>query len=304
VNVLVTGAAGFAGRHLCRKLLTLGHRVVGATLDPADRAEFPLVVCDVTDARAVDAVVRDSRPDAVVHLAGIASVREASAMAATAFATNVGGAQNLIESALAHAPGATFLAVSSAEVYGAALPEALPLTEAQPAAPTHVYGITKAALESVCRAYADRVRIVIVRPFNHIGPGQSPSFVASSFAKQIADIEAGRVEAVLHVGNLEAQRDFTDVRDVVAAYCLALEHCDPHTPYNICSGRAVPVHTLLETLLSMTDVPVRVELDTERLRPSDVPVLVGSAEKFAQATGWEPQYDLSQTLRDAVDGWR
>jgi len=304
MKVLVTGATGFAGRHLCRRLLALGHEVTGTTLDAADRADHPLAVCDVTDPSAVDALVRDTKPDAAVHLAGIASVRDAGAMAATAFAVNAAAAQSLIESLLAHAPGATFLAVSSAEVYGDVAPEALPIAETQPIAPPHVYGVTKAALESLCRAYADRLRIVLARPFNHIGPGQSPNFVASSFARQVADIEAGRAEPVLRVGNLDARRDFSDVRDVVEAYCLALERCEPGTPYNICSGRAVAIHDLLDTLLSMTDVSVRVEQDAGRLRPSDVPVLVGSAEKLNRATGWEPKYELHQTLRDILDGWR
>jgi GDP-4-dehydro-6-deoxy-D-mannose reductase len=304
VNVLVTGATGFAGRHLCRRLLALGHDVVGTTIDAADRAPHPLVVCDVTDGDAVDETVREAGPDAVVHLAAIASVRAANAMAPVAFDTNVRGAQHVLESTIAHAAGATFLAISSAEVYGRVAPADLPLRETQPVAPTHVYGITKAALESLCRAYGDRLRIVILRPFNHIGPGQSAAFVSSSFAKQIADIEAGRVEPVLRVGNLGAQRDFTDVRDMVEAYCLALEHCEPDAPYNICSGKAVAIHTVLEMLLSMTDACVQVEQDPARLRPSDLPVLRGSADRFVQATGWEREYELSQTLSDTLDAWR
>ncbi|MFP4057821.1 MAG: GDP-mannose 4,6-dehydratase [Candidatus Brocadiia bacterium] len=304
MRTLVTGATGFAGRHLCRRLLEAGHEVVGTRLADGEQAPHPLATCDVRDAQAVDALLARTRPDAIVHLAAIARVQDAAEAPHLAFATNVRGTQNLLESAAAHAPRATLLVVSSAEVYGAVPAEALPIRESQPLAPARIYGLTKAAAECLCAAYADRLRAVVLRPFNHIGPGQSPRFVASSFARQVADIEARRAEPVLRVGNLEARRDFTDVRDVARAYALALDRCVPNTPYNVCSGRAVPVRRLLDLLLGMSDAAIRVEPDPARMRPGDVPALEGSPERFAAATGWAPRFDLERTLADLLAWWR
>lgn len=306
MRVLVTGAAGFAGRHLCRRLLETGHDVVGTALHEEELANgaHALVQCDVADEAAVRELLRQTRPDAVFHLAAVTSVQEASHAPEAAFATNVRGTRNLIEITIANAPAATFVAISSAEVYGPVRPEDLPVRETQPAAPVHLYGETKAAVESLCRTYAGRLRIILLRPFNHIGPGQSPQFVVSSFARQIAEIEAGRTEPVLHVGNLDAERDFTDVRDVADAYCLALERCAPNTPYNICSGQAVPIRRILELLLAMSHARVRIEQDPNRLRPDDVPVLRGSSDLFVRATGWTRRYRLEETLADVLADWR
>ena len=248
--------------------------------------------------------MRDSRPDAVVHLAAISFVQDVERAPEPAFTTNVRGTHNLLEATLHHAPDATFVAVSSAEVYGKVSPADLPLRERQPLAPANLYAVTKVAVEALCHACASSLRIVILRPFNHIGPGQSPSFVVSSFARQIAQIEAGRAEPVLRVGNLDARRDFTDVRDVADAYRLAIEYCQPNTPYNVCSGEAVSIQHVLDTLLSMTTARIRVEPDPARLRPSDLPILLGCPDKFLQATRWQQRLKLVQSLADVLGYWR
>jgi len=306
VKILVTGATGFVGRHLCRRLLEVDHQVVGTALFEREVAAstHPTVVCDVTRETAVADLVRDVAPDAIVHLAAIASVPAASADAECAYRVNVGGTATLLEAMATHAPAATFLAISSAEVYGKVTPADLPLRETQTLAPASVYAETKAAVEALADIYAGQLRIVVLRPFSHIGPGQDPHFVASSFAKQIADIEAGRAEPVLHVGNLEARRDFSDARDVVEAYRLAIDACESHTPYNICSGNAVAIQDVLDGLLALTDADIRVEQDPARLRASDVPVLEGCADKFTAATGWAPRIPFAQTLADTLDYWR
>ena len=306
MKVLVTGAAGFAGRHLCRRLLECGHEVVGTALYEQElgTADHPLVTCDITDAGRVGDVVAWAEPDAVVHLAGVTSVPLSEEARTQAIRTNVHGTSHVLRSTAAVAPGAAFLAISSAEVYGKVAPDEQPLRETRPVAPASVYADTKASVETLAASYAEGLRVVILRPFNHIGPGQSPAFVASSFARQIAQIEAGRVEPVLRVGNLEAKRDFTDVRDVAEAYRLALDRCEPNTPYNICSGRAVSIRELLDHLLGMSDATIRVEQDPARLRPSDVPTRVGSPDKFVAATGWTRRYGLERTLADVLDHWR
>ena len=306
MKALVTGATGFAGRHLCRRLLEAGHEVVGTALsdEEAQGAPHPVVRCDITDAAAVDALFRQTRPDAVFHLAAVTSVREATHDPEAALGTNVEGTRHLLESTFRNAAGATFVAISSGEVYGRVRLEDLPIRESQPVAPVHLYGETKAAVERLCQDYAQRLRIIVLRPFNHIGPGQSPRFVVSSFAKQVADIEAGRAEPVLRVGNLAAERDFSHVRDVVEAYLLAVARCEPATPYNVCSGVAVPIRRVLDLLLSMSRVRVRVEQDPDRLRPSDIPVLCGCPEKLERATGWTRRYRLEQTLADVLAAWR
>jgi GDP-4-dehydro-6-deoxy-D-mannose reductase len=304
MRALVTGATGFAGRHLCRHLIKCGHEVTGTALSKQERAPHPLVVCDVTDRQAVAAVVAEMRPEAIVHLAAIAFVPEAQENPEQAIRVNVGGTADLFQAAAEHAPEAVILAISSAHVYGAVAPDEVPVTEDHALAPASAYAQTKAAVETLADIWAGQLRIVVLRPFNHVGPGQSPRFAVSGFAQQIARIEAGQTEPVLRVGNLEAKRDFTDVRDVAEAYRLAIEAAEPQTPYNICSGKAVAIQEALDRLLALSEADIRVEQDPARLRPSDVPVLQGSAEKFIAATGWQQRHSLEQSLADTLEYWR
>jgi GDP-4-dehydro-6-deoxy-D-mannose reductase len=196
--------------------------------------------------------------------------------------------------------------IGSNEEYGAPQPDELPQTEESPLRPNNPYAVSKVAQDFLGLQYylAYGLPVVRVRPFNHTGPGQSPRFVVPAFASQIARIEAGLQEPVMRVGNLDAARDFSDVRDIVRGYHLAVTKGEPGEVYNLASGRPQSVRGLLETLLGYSQVKIRVEIDPERYRPVDVPVAYGSAEKFRQRTGWMPQIPFEQTLRDTLEYWR
>ncbi len=198
------------------------------------------------------------------------------------------------------------LIIGSNEEYGRVEPEDLPINEDTPLRPDSPYGVSKIAQDFLGLQYflSHNLHVVRVRPFNHIGPRQNDRFVAASFAKQIAEIEAGAREPVIFVGNLEAQRDFTDVRDMVRAYVLALERGAPGEVYNIGSGKAYSIRQLLNTFLSMTTAEIRVAQDPARSRPSDTPITVCDASKFRKQTGWEPQIEFEQTVRDTLEHWR
>jgi GDP-4-dehydro-6-deoxy-D-mannose reductase len=194
----------------------------------------------------------------------------------------------------------------SSEEYGLVDPDELPITESQPLRPLSPYAVSKVSQDMLAYQYHQSYGLDVVRTrgFNHTGPRRGSVFVCSNFAFQIASIELGRQEPVLRVGNLEARRDFTDVRDMVRAYALALEKGKPGEVYNICSGRSVSIQHVLDLLLERTTAKIAVETDPQRLRPSDVPVLEGSAERFHADTGWQPRIPFEQTLADLLDYWR
>ena len=194
----------------------------------------------------------------------------------------------------------------SSEEYGMVFPEEVPIKETNPLRPLSPYAVSKVAQDMLGYQYwmSWKVNSVRTRGFNHEGPRRGPVFVASDFAKQIADIEKQRKPPVVYVGNLEAKRDFSDVRDMVRAYFLALEKCEPGDVYNICTGRSWSIREVLDLLLSMTKTKIEVRQDSTRLRPSDVPILLGDNAKFVKATGWKPTIPFEQTLRDMLDYWR
>jgi len=304
VKILVTGACGFVGRHLVAHLRHAGDDVLAADYVPGDDAHYrPL---DVSDARAVDDLLAGSDIDAVIHLAAIAFVPAAEDDPARAIAVNAGGAANVLRALARHRPRARFLMISSAEVYGAPEASALPMTESAPLAPANAYAASKLLAETYARYAATRHRLdaLIARPFTHLGPGQSPQFAISSFARQLADIAAGRSGPVLRVGNLAARRDICDARDVVAAYRLALERMPAGATFNICRGVDFSMGELLEMLIELSGLKVEVRVDPARLRAVDIPVIRGSAEYFSRTTGWRPAIDLRQTLRDLYEYWQ
>ena len=300
MRVLVTGATGFVGRHLLAALRAAGHEPV-ALGGPHDAP--PAIVADLLDAAATRRAVDDAVPDAIVHLAGQAFVPQSIADPLGTLAVNAGGTAHVLEAARAYRDRVQqplrVLVVSSAEVYGIQRPERMPLDETAIVRPGNAYAASKLAAEAYALAWQRCYGLdcVVARPFNHIGPGQDTRFVVASFARQLAEIAAG-APPLLHVGNLEAQRDFLDVRDVVAAYVLLLANGRSGEVFNISSGRPVAIREVLRELITIARVPVEIREDPERMRASDLPLLSGDATKLRAETGWEPRFTLTESLRD------
>ena len=298
----MTGASGFVGGHLA----------------PLLRAAFPravLTLCgtgaeqlDVTDANAVRALVARVRPEACVHLAGIAAPPMARRDPDAAWRVNVGGSLALGQAILAEAPDCQLLFISSGEVYGASFRAGVPLNETALLAPMNPYAATKAAADLALGAMAnDGLRVVRLRPFNHTGPGQSADFVVAAFARQIARIAAGLQLPVLQVGALEPRRDFLDVRDVCAAYVACLARGDELAPgsiLNIASGTARRIGDLLQELLTIAGVRAEIETGNSLLRPSEIPVAAGDAAAARATIGWQPAVAWKTTLADVLADWR
>lgn len=297
MRCLVTGATGFVGRHLIAELDSRGNAVVSLGTD--EDCDYRV---DIRDAAAVDTAVRDSCAEAVYHLAAVAFVPRANANPDVADAVNRGGTANVLDAAAG--VGARTLVVSTGAVYGKVPVENMPIREDQEIAPVDVYARSKAASEAECERRSGAQEIVRVRPFNLTGPGQATDYVCSDFAGQIAAAEAGGVPARMRTGDLSAERDFSDVRDAVRAYVLALEQGVPGEAYNICSGTPVSMRSILDTLISLATVPVEVETESSRMRPGEVKRTFGSADKLRSIVQWEREYPLDRTLEDLLDDRR
>lgn len=286
MRVLVTGADGFVGPHLARALAGRGHEVVayGGPAAPHERL-------DIRDANATRALVRDVQPEALVHLAGWASVGSSFEQPLECFAVNALGTAHVFEAVRTEAPRARVLFVSSGEVYGRAAGEER-RKETDPLAPASPYAMSKQAAELVALQYhsAYGTHAVIARAFNHIGPGQDERFVVPSFSKQVREIAAGRRPPLIEVGNLTPVRDFSSVADVVEAYALLLLEGKPGEVYNVCSGRGRSIREVLEELLRLAGVSAEIRVDRARVRPADVQHLVGDPAKLC-ALGWRPSTD-------------
>jgi GDP-4-dehydro-6-deoxy-D-mannose reductase len=307
MRTLVTGAAGFAGRHLVTALAGWEHEVVGTDLAVPEDAPAGATwrTLDVTDRQATETLLGEVRPDCLFHLAGFAHVGKAEQDPEGCLAVNFGGTRNVLDGCLAASAETRAVVVSSAEVYGRVPHEDLPVREELPLRPGTAYALSKAAAEMAARhASARGLSVVTLRPFNHIGPGQSDDFVASAFAHQLARIEAGKQEPILRVGNLEAVRDLTDVRDTVRGYVRAAVAGLDGAVYNVTSGDAVPIKELLRTLLDLCTAEVEVVEDPERMRPVDLPVFHGSGMRLAGDTGFRAELHLRETLADVLDYWR
>jgi GDP-4-dehydro-6-deoxy-D-mannose reductase len=261
---------------------------------------------DLTDLSAAHAVVEDVRPDRIVHLAGQSSVQLSWLDPGSTLRANVLGIVHLLDGARRLGLRPAVLVVGSAEEYGPVPPEEMPIGEDTPLRPASPYAVSKVAQGALALLYgpAGGLRVVLTRTFNHTGPGRGEAFAESSFARQIAEIEAGRKEPILEVGNLDAVRDVADVRDVVRAYWLLLEKGEGGRAYNVCTGRGRRVGELLDMLLAASAARVEVRTSPGRLRPSDVPVQVGNPARLRAATGWEPRIPLERSLRDLLDDWR
>lgn len=311
MHVLITGATGFVGTYLRQQVLArAGWQLTGTTFPdapptPAHPQEH-FVYLDLRQAESVRALLAEQRPDAIIHLAAQSHVPTAYKDPWGTLENNIRGQLNLLEACVALELKPRFLVIGSGEEYGRDAPEAMPLREEHPLRPENPYSVSKVAQDVLGYQYfiSYGIPVIRMRPFNHVGPGQSPRFVLPAFAQQVARIEAGLQEPVLRVGNLSPARDFTDVRDVVRAYVLALLHGRPGEVYNVCSGTARTIQSLINRLLELARTPISVEIDPERYRPADVPTIFGSAEKLRQATGWEPEIPFEQTVQDVLNEWR
>ncbi len=312
-RAFVTGIAGFAGSHLAEALLRANARVDGTVL-PGDTssqlAHLPRQVtlhpCDVRSPGGLAEAVRKAKPDVIYHLAATTSVSEGEENPNQTMEVNLTGTLHLLEAIRKESPGALLVHISSSEVYGKVLPDENPVGEDRPGAPVHLYGLSKLLSEQLVRFYqrCHGISAIILRPFNHIGPRQSERFVCASFAKQLVAIECGRAHPVLRVGNLDPVRDFTDVRDMVEAYRLAAEHCESGSVHNIASGQGTSIDDLLSQLLSLIDVRIEVHQDPDRMRQTEIPVLIGDSTSFTAGTGWQRRFELRETLSDTIAYWR
>ncbi len=308
-RTLVTGAAGFVGSWLVPALRASGRVPIGVHLPGLPRGEADIAwhPCDLRDRAQVHALIEASRPDEVVHLAALASPSQAARDPLEALRSNYLALDHLLNALTVAAPRARLLFVSTGEVYGFSASGAKPWRESDRLWPHTIYAATKAAGEQLVeRAVArDALDVVIARPFNHTGPGRPVIYAEASFAEQLARIERGAQEPVLRVGNLQAERDFSDVRDVVAAHLVLLERGERGHAYNVCSGRATAIGALLDVLVSHARVQPRVEVDPERWRPlpEGASALVGDARAL-RALGWQPRYSLDETLGSLLDHFR
>jgi GDP-4-dehydro-6-deoxy-D-mannose reductase len=319
MRILITGVSGFAGGHLAARLLRDGHDVRGtvrrhdsvARLLARLKGTSPmradaLTVLDIVSAPAVDRVVRDVRPDAVFHLAGTATVGGSEIDPASVFTTNALGTLHLLAAVRAHCPSARVVTVGSASAYGLLDDGAIPVTEGCRFRPVSPYGASKAAADLIAHqwAHAYDMDIVRVRPFNHIGPGQGLGFVCPDVAQQLVAIERGALPAVVRVGNIDVVRDFTDVRDVADGYVAGLERGVRADVYNVCSGVGRTIREMIDGMIEISGSAARLQVVPDRLRPADVPVAIGSAEKLERTSGWRPRIPLARSLADILDDWR
>ena len=311
MRVLITGAAGFVGRHLAAHLLARGEDEVWGLVRPArsveelDPAVRPLRA-DLLDRAQVTAALRRARPDAIYHLAAQSSVARSLEDPLPTLLNNVGGQVNLLEAVIECGLEPRILVVGSSDEYGPTRPDELPVVESRELRPISAYAVSKVTQDLLGHQYfaTHGLPIVRVRPFGHTGPGQADTFVAAAFARQIAEIEAGRREPPIKVGYLDGQRDFTDVRDVVRGYRLLLARGVPGEVYNLGSGRPRTIQSVLDGLLGLSATRPAVEPDPALMRPTDVPVQYADCSKLRAATGWRPEIPFEQTLADLLDDWR
>ncbi len=315
MRVLITGITGFAGSHLADYLIaehpdveifgTYRWRSRRENIEHLD-GKVTLLETDLRDYPSVAAALRRAEPDAIFHLAAQSFVPTSWNAPSETIVTNVVGQTNIFEAVRALGLDPRIQIACSSEEYGLVLPDEVPIRETNPLRPLSPYAVSKVSQDYLGYQYFQSygIKALRTRGFNHTGPRRGEVFVTSNFAKQIALIEAGRQAPVISVGNLDAVRDFTDVRDMVRAYWLAVQSARPGEVYNIATGNGITIRAMLDKLIALARVEVRVETDPARLRPSDVEVLIGDSSKFRGDTSWEPRIPFDQTLADLLDYWR
>lgn len=313
MKAFITGISGFVGSHLLDYLVTSERVEVSGLVRHRSNLEnikkhlkyIKLFNGDITDYHSVENCIKKIKPDLIFHLAGQSYVPQSWDAPANTFEINAIGTINLLEAVRKNKPDARVQIAGSSEEYGMVYPQEVPIKETNPLRPLSPYGVSKVAEDLLGIQYHKSygLNVVVTRAFNHTGPRRGENFVCSNFAKQIVDLEkkgSGRI----YVGNLKAKRDFTDVRDVVHAYFLALTKGQMGETYNICRGKAYSINSILESLIKKSRAVVTITEDKDRMRPSDVPILLGNCDKFKKQTGWFSMYPIKTTLEDLLDYWR
>lgn len=312
-RVLITGISGFVGSHLAEFLLERGLEVYGtirwrSKLDNIKHIQdkVRLIETDIKDAHSMQKTIDEVEPDYVFHLAAQSFVPTSWKAPSETVSANILGTVNLFEAIRNSNSDPRIQVAGSSEEYGMVFPDELPIKESNPLRPMSPYAVSKVATDLFGYQYHQSygLKIVRTRAFNHTGPRRGEPFVTSNFAKQVAEIEKGLKEPVIHVGNLNAKRDFTDVRDTVRAYWLSVHKCKFGEAYNICSGVAREIQSVLDILQGMVDVQIEVKQNPDRMRPSDVEILMCDCSKFRERTGWVPKIAFKDTMKDLLDYWR
>ncbi len=318
MKILITGISGFVGSHLAEYCLTIPEAEVYGTImfhhlgDEMRRIshikdKIKLFECNLTSRIAVERVLQKVMPDKIFHLAAQSFVRVSWDSPEDTISNNIMSELNIFEACRSLGINPVIQIAGSSEEYGLILENEVPIKETNPLRPLSPYAVSKIGQEMLGYQYYKSygLKTVLTRAFNHEGPGRGEHFVTSTFAKQIAQIEKGKQDPVVKVGNLNAQRDYTDARDMVKAYWLATEKCEFGKPYNICSSKAWKIEKVLEFLLSLSTIKdIKIEQDPERMRPSDVQILLGDYSEFNKATGWNPEISFEKTLEDTINYWR
>ncbi|HCM37562.1 MAG: hypothetical protein UV61_C0002G0113 [Candidatus Gottesmanbacteria bacterium GW2011_GWB1_43_11] len=312
-KALITGITGFVGSHMAELLLTEGVEVYGIQRwrsktenIEAIQDKIKIEEADLLDAHSLYTVIDKIKPDYIFHLAAQSFVQSSWASPTQTLEVNIIGSAHLFEAVRKTGLPVPIQIACSSEEYGKVLPNEVPIKETNPMRPLSPYAVSKLAMDYLGYQYHQsyQMNIIRTRGFNHTGPRRGEVFAESSFAKQIAEIEKGKREPVVHVGNLEARRDYTDVRDMVRAYYLAVQKCDPGEAYNIATGKAWKIKDVLDLLTGMSKVKVEIKPDPTRMRPSDVEVLIGDNTKFVTKTGWKPEIPFEKTMSDLLNYWR
>lgn len=314
MRIIITGISGFAGSHLAEYALQQPGVEVYGTIRNRSRMDniihllnkVKLVECDLRDPFSVRHMVAETQPDRIFHLAAQSFVPTSWNSPEETLTTNIMSQLNILEAVKQEKLSPRIQVACSSEEYGMVYPEETPVKEENPLRPLSPYGVSKVAQDLLAYQYHASYGIFTVRTraFNHTGPRRGEVFVTSNFAKQVVEVEKGLREPVIYTGNLEALRDFTDVRDMVKGYWLALEKGEPGEVYVLASGKAYSIRAILELILQMSPADINIKTDPARLRPSDVPILIGDSSKFRQQTGWQPQIPFEKTMSDLMEYWR